>query len=674
MLVLIDISARVKDLFNYMCGIAGLIASSGTLENHFNTVSGMTEAQAHRGPDDNGVEVVCSDENGAAIVFGHRRLAIIDVSPAGHQPMIAESTGDWITFNGEIYNYLQLRQELETVGQVFRTGTDTEVILKAYNQWGEDCVSRLQGIFAFAIGHRAGNGFPGYLFIARDQLGVKPLYYWQDSQQFLFASEVRALLGTGQVPRRLDLAGLRSYLAYGSLQEPLTLVQGIRSLLPGHTLTWRAGQVCIKKYWKIPGPDQVEKVHRPVCEVYPEIYSTMAEAVKNQLVSDVPLGAFLSGGIDSTAIAALAQKASSRPIKTFSIIFDEPTYDERIYARAAAQQIGTDHTELCLTETEVTGSIDQALAAFDQPSFDGLNTYYVAKLVRQAGLTVALSGVGGDELFGGYNRYQKQILAEQWSNRIGWLPDVARKSAARTLQHLANSSVVGKALKLQSRDEKTRLSRLEALRKAGELLRGELPSYFLTRLIFDTLQVSDLLTPEILNKSEGWEPKTFANLASETAGYDPINRASALELQTYMLSTLLRDTDQMSMTHALEVRVPLLDHKVVEMVLRLDGTYKVDRKQPKPLLTYPLKGEIPEVCIHRPKQGFELPFALWLKSCLYNRMEDSFRQLSSEQAFPFDRIGLENIWKQFKSGQVGWGRVWCLFVLRSWLKTNNISE
>ncbi len=214
----------------------------------------------------------------------------------------------------------------------------------------------MQGIFAFAIGHRAGNGHPGYLFIARDQLGVKPLYYWQDSQQFLFASEVRALLGTGQVPRRLDLAGLRSYLAYGSLQEPLTLVQGICSLLPGHTLTWRAGQVCIKKYWKIPGPDQVEKVHRPVCEVYPQIYSTMGEAVKIQLVSDVPLGAFLSGGIDSTAIAALAQKASSRPIKTFSIIFDEPAYDERIYARAAAQQIGTDHTELCLTETEVTGN------------------------------------------------------------------------------------------------------------------------------------------------------------------------------------------------------------------------------------------------------------------------------------------------------------------------------
>jgi asparagine synthase (glutamine-hydrolysing) len=652
-----------------MCGIAGLAATGGTLQNYIKAVETMTEAQVHRGPDDWGVELVSRDENGAAVVLGQRRLAIIDVSPAGHQPMCNLDTGDWITFNGEIYNYQELRRELESLGQIFRTDTDTEVILKAYAQWGTSCVERLRGIFAFAIGGRA----PGHLFIARDQLGVKPLYYWHDDAKLLIASEVRALLATGYISRQLNLAGLRSYLAYGSLQEPLTLVQGVHSLLPGHTLIWQNGQVSINRYWQLPDPAEVARPTRPAHEIYQEALAWLSEAVRLQLVADVPLGAFLSGGIDSSSIAALAQKASSRPIKTFSIIFNEASYDERIYARAAARHIGTDHTELCLTEAEVAGSIEQALNAFDQPSFDGLNTYYVSKLVRQAGLTVALSGVGGDELFGGYNRYQKQILAEQWSRRLSWMPLLARKPTARALQQMANNTVVGQTFNPPGRGITGKLRSLEALRKAGALLQSDLPSYFSTRQMFDSLQVSRLLLPELLTQSNGWQPSTFTRLATETAGYDRVNRASALELQTYMLSTLLRDTDQMSMAHALEVRTPLLDHKLVEMIFRLDGSYKLDQRQPKPLLTYALNGSLPSECVHRSKQGFELPFAIWLRSCLQNQMEANFQNRFNGRAFLFEPAELRKIWHQFKSGQLGWGRVWSIFVLCNWLETNRVS-
>lgn len=646
-----------------MCGIAGIVS----LKEHSAALQGaaqaMTAAQQHRGPDDSGLEALAWAN--PAVIFGHRRLAIIDLSPAGHQPMHDPATGNWITFNGEIYNYREVRRKLEELGQEFRTRTDTEVILKAYACWGAECVQYFRGIFAFALYQPHSSNGPS-VFIARDQLGVKPLYFYQDEGLLLFASEVRALLASGLVARRLDLNGLRSYLAYGSVQEPLTLVAGVQSLLPGHTLTWQNGQTKIERYWQV--QEQISGSRRPE-EIYEQMRGYLAEAVQLQLVADVPLGTFLSGGIDSSAISALAQRARKQPVKTFSIVFEESDYDERAYARLAARRIRTEHTELCLTSQEVITNIEQALSAFDQPSADGLNTYFVSKLTREAGLTVAMSGVGGDELFGGYNNYRRALMAEEWGGRTAKWPQAVRNWLSHRLSDLPTSPLLWQTAKWRG-SQQAALSLGEAFRRAGDLLQHPAAAYFFTRQFFSQRQAANLLNSEVFEISQNWQPAIFGRLMVEVASYDRVNRIAALELQTYMLSTLLRDADQMSMRHALEVRVPFLDHKLVEFLFRLEGAHKIDPRQPKPLLTRALKEAIPAECVFRPKRGFELPFALWLKGSLRGQLEENFRRQPA--TYPFQPEGLARLWEQFQAGQVRWSRVWSIYVLRHWLEEHQI--
>jgi asparagine synthase (glutamine-hydrolysing) len=580
------------------------------------------------------------------VLFGHRRLSIIDLSPAGHQPMTDPDTGNWITFNGEIYNYLELRQELEGIGQVFRTRTDTEVILKAYAVWGAEGMARLRGIFAFGLWHAEARS----LLLVRDQLGVKPMYYWKSDDALVFASEVRALLSSNLIPRRLDLEGLQSYLAYGSLQEPLTMIHGIASLLPGHTLSWRDGRIATTRYWRLPSPELVSNAASP--DVYDQIKERLAEAVRLQLMADVPLGAFLSGGIDSTAVAALAQAASTRPLKTFSVVFDETEYDEREYSRKAARHIGTDHAELHLNGHSVVENLPHAMASVDQPSVDGLNTYFVSKVTREAGLTVALSGLGGDELFAGYDGYRKVLLAEKWGKRIARLPRSLRLGMSRSLFNLATR---------------------EEVRKLGLLLRSPNDNYFFTRRLFHPGQIAELLQAQANVGDKVNSSSRFVQLGHETRGYDSINRASALELQTYMMSTLLRDTDQMSMAHALEVRVPLIDHTLVEYVLMIPGDVKIAPNEPKPLLTRALNGAIPNDCIYRPKRGFELPFAVWLKRSLQEEMRTVLFEGSRVTEGALCQKGLEAVHQQFCRGSLSWSRIWSLFVLIKWMDCHRMT-
>ena len=630
-----------------MCGIAGIVSTRGTAREFVPPVQSMTDAQRHRGPDGGGVEVVCGGTPAAA-VFGHRRLAIIDLSEAGREPMRDAETGNWLTFNGEIYNFRELRGELEKLGHVFDTRTDAEVILKAYACWGVACVGRLRGIFAFAIW--GGDAGEQKLFIARDQLGVKPLYYPQDEEGLLFASEVRALLASGLVGRKLDLEGLHSFLAYGSVQEPLTLVRGVRSLPPGHFLVWQGGRATVERYWRLPEAGEIRTGVNG--HLFEETRERLEDAVRSQLVADVPLGAFLSGGIDSTAIAALARGAGSRPLKTFSVVFDEAAYDEREYSRLAARHLGTEHTELRLTGEGFLKTLPQAVAAFDQPSQDGLNTYAISKVIREAGPVVALSGVGGDELFGGYDGYRKALLAERWAGRASRLPRPARA--------LAGGLVGGFATR-------------ESLRKFSELLRDTRNHYFLTRQVFSASQISELLPAEVYRPGSEWYGVTRPRLAAETADFDPVNRASALELQTYMLSTLLRDTDQMSMAHALEVRVPLLDHRLVEYLFTLPGSVKLEEGQPKPLLTRALGDELPGGCVHRPKRGFELPFAVWLRQSLQTRVREKLLHPPAGPRELFRAGGVTGVWEKFEQGRLAWSRVWGLFVLFEWLEAHRVS-
>lgn len=647
-----------------MCGITGVISVSGNPAHYLKSVSAMTGAVQHRGPDDGSVNILRAAE--PVVVFGQRRLAIIDLSEAGKQPMLDPDTGNWLSFNGEIYNFQELRAELqEKWGYRFRTGTDSEVILKAFDRWGRDCVRHFRGIFAFAVWQEAD---PTRLFLARDHLGVKPLYYWQDRDTLLFASEVRALLASGEVPRKLNPAGLRSYLAYGSVQEPLTLVQGVESLPPGHTLLWENGRLDTEQYWNL-AQSAPPEAGASKTQIYEEVQHWLLEAVKSQLIADVPLGVFLSGGIDSSAIAALAQQSSARPIRTFSIIFEEAEYDERRFAQAAARHIGSDHSELLLTGELVQREIGRALGAFDQPSVDGINTYFVSKLVREAGLTVALSGVGGDELFGGYNGFRKALLLEKLAKSGEMLPGFMRSGLSRLFATAGSSGSLYKALK-RARNERQALSLVEGMRKTADLLQSSYAPYFVSRQLFSNGQVSELLRPDFLAASNGWEPPDFERLSKETRPLDSINRVSALELQTYMLSTLLRDTDQMSMAHALEVRVPLLDHKLVENVFKLSGALKVDKAIPKPLLTGAVGDAIPAECVYRPKKGFELPFNKWLTSALQPQMEEKFL---TKSAYPvLENSSLAKYWDQFLTGQLKWSRLWSLFVLLHWLDEHHI--
>jgi asparagine synthase (glutamine-hydrolysing) len=626
-----------------MCGIAGIATTYYSPDDCVRRVEIMVSNQTHRGPDDTGFDIV--NKNNIQCVFGHNRLAIIDLSSAGHQPMYDSDTGNWLVFNGEIYNYLDLKDELIKTGQRFKTKTDTEVILKAFAVWGVDCASRFRGIFAIALWSKREQ----QLILIRDQLGVKPLYYWNDDATFVFASEIRCLLSSGLVPRKLDYYGLNTYLSFGSLQEPYTLIKGVQSVDAGYIMIWDGKSIKRKCYWEIPASPDVPLTS--VDNLFELIAEKIYEAIKIQLIADVPIGVFLSGGIDSSAIAGIMSKVSSSKVKSFSLVYKEEKYDERSYSRLVANRIRSDHTELILRGEDVRSALPKALASIDLPSVDGLNTYFISKLTRAAGLTVALSGVGGDELFGGYNGYSKALLAEKTGNYLNGIPMVFRNLISFLLYRFAIN---------------------ETMRKSADLFSSKLHPYFITRQLFGNRQISDLLIPEINNQIDGWVPKEYATMTEKTKILDPVNRSSYFEITSYMKNTLLRDTDQMSMAHALEIRVPLLDHKLVECLFSLSGTLKLQKGIPKPLLTIPLKKIIPDECIYRPKMGFELPFSIWFKESLQKDIEKIFIQDNNTQKTIFKNKTLNKNWEKYETGHLSWSRIWCIFVLSKWIENNKI--
>ncbi|MCX7858381.1 MAG: asparagine synthase (glutamine-hydrolyzing) [Deltaproteobacteria bacterium] len=635
-----------------MCGIAGIIKrDKHSVIPH---VEAMISKLRHRGPNDSGIwiwdEYATELPNNVKVTFGHTRLSVIDVSMAGHQPMVDHKRGNCIIYNGEIYNFIELKKELVSLGETFESNTDTEVILKAYGMWGVNAIEKLRGIFAFAIW----DAKKRMLILARDPLGVKPLYVYEKPDLLLFSSEVRALLATGLIPKRLDTEGLWSYLAYGSVQEPFTLVDEIKSFPPAHYQTFTIesdGTIRSKErinYWKFPPVADSLLIGK---DVYSELRLKLAEIVRSQLISDVPLGVFLSGGIDSSALVGLMKQADLGPVRTFSLVFEERPYDERQWSRLVAQRFNTEYTEVLLTGEEVIKNIDQALSAFDQPSMDGLNTYFVSKAAKESGLTVALSGVGGDELFGGYSGFLKARLA----NRIKFLSGLLSNGFAEQVERFFLPKYG-----------------IESLRRLLGITGSKLLPYFYTRRVLSDIQIKNLILQDLWEKRP-WEATAFSHIIKDISKMDPINQISAFEMTTYMRSTLLRDTDQMSMAHALEVRVPLIDPELVEFVMKIPGNLKLNSRVPKPLLTRPLDGLIPKECVFRPKRGFELPFSLWLKSALKDEMESSFLSTDiPEMMWPFSKSGLNTLWQNFLENRVSWSRVWGIFVLMNWLKTQKI--
>jgi asparagine synthase (glutamine-hydrolysing) len=633
-----------------MCGICGVVGNTDP-EPQQSIVQQMLGQMHHRGPDDEGLFI---DE---AVALGMRRLSIIDLG-GGHQPVFNEDGTLVVVFNGEIYNYQELQRNLKSKGHKFRAESDTEVIVHAYEEWGEDCVEHLEGMFAFALAETSKStrrGNPRVL-LARDRLGIKPLYYTLVDGNLLFASEVRALLASGQIEPRLSESALRSYLLFGSVVEPMTMVDGVYSLPPGHRIVISAASqhtdVRPERYWDLAESAQpsipTKAPDRTSAEKF--LRSLLEETVESHLIADVPVGIFLSSGIDSTVLAALAARKRA-DIRTITVVFPEREYSEAEQARRTAQQIGTHHQELTLGAGDMLARLEEAVGALDQPSMDGVNTFFVSWAARQAGLKVALSGLGGDELFGGYKTFRTTRDAHSVASMARMVPGTFRSVMASAAERVSKQ-VNGK----------------DAHRKMIALWRDPnfLPhSYFYTRLLFTPEQVLELSTCNGVTGREPWEV-WLAETARGSEHLDDFTAVSCLECRSYMVNTLLRDTDSMSMAHSLEVRVPFLDHALVEFVTRLPGAIKYVDGTPKSLLIDATRDLLPSAVVSQPKRTFTLPWEHWLRGALKEQVGAELTNVAPALKDCLNVRRLENVWKDFLERRTSWSRVWSLFVLNRW--------
>ena len=625
-----------------MCGIFGIVTKNGRVPDGI--LENATCCLAHRGPDDSGNLVLDASPDGSRQVgLAHTRLSIIDLSPQGHQPMADAVTGNWIVFNGEIYNFLELRAELEAHGSRFHSHSDTEVILAAYRAWGVACLDRLRGMFAFAIWDAPRQT----LLLARDPLGIKPLYFFDSGECFLFASEIRTLLQTGLVPRKVDAEGLFSFLAFGSVYEPRTIVEGIRAVPPGSVVSLEKDKISTNEYWNpLPDPNAGSAVG--------SISKRLQNAVVSHLVSDVPVGVFLSGGIDSSALVALMSRAGVRAT-TFSLVFRESEFNEAEYSSLIAKRFGSDHHELMMSQQDALSALPMALRAMDQPTIDGVNTFLVSSMARAAGVKVAVTGLGADEMFAGYSTFRDVPRLERLSAGFTALPPLLRRPVAASMAVARGGS-----------DRRRKISEM-----ASELAAKEDDAthpYFVARNLFSPTERKALYTSD----SEAAERKMAAQLAPSIAAaqnLDPVNRVSYLESHWYMRNTLLRDSDFMSMAHGLELRVPFLDRDLVEACFRVAGKEKLDGTSPKPLLLRSVGVDLPPEIVNRPKRGFTLPFEHWLRQEMKPMVESALAKETAAQTLVHS-TAMSAVWKRFLAGQTSWSRPWSLFVLQRWCEQN----
>jgi asparagine synthase (glutamine-hydrolysing) len=629
-----------------MCGICGWWDNRPGAAGAAAPLAAMLRQMAPRGPDDEGF-LELKPQSGGVLRLGARRLAIQDLSPAGHQPMQDPASGCWLVFNGEIFNFNELRGELEARGRRFHSQGDTEVLLAAYCEWGERCIERFRGMFAFALWDPARQT----LLVARDRLGIKPLYYAALPGRFMFASELRALLASGLVARELDPTGLDSFLKFGAVQEPATMVRGMRQLPAGSLLRWKDGSFQLDRYWDLPAAAlPLNGDPRVRNEKLEALQEELDRAVRMRLISDVPLGVFLSGGLDSTIVAAIAARHSSR-VKTFTVTFAEEQFAEGRKAQKVARLLGTEHHEITVSETDLIATLPAAIAAMDQPTVDGINTYFVSRVTKQAGVTVALSGLGGDEQFGGYRSFQL-VPRMEWAE--GRLPRWARRAAGAAVGPLLRSSDRGQKMSMWLRGED-----------------GFPHPFYISRLLLSPSQVARMLRPErLLEIRFDMFSEDVARQQRLIAAHDPVNRVSCLELLVYLRNTLLRDTDSMSMANSLEVRVPLLDHRLTEQALLLPGRWKVAGRQRKPLLVSAVGKSLPASILEQPKRGFEFPWKQWLRGELRGSVDQALAEPGPVLESALQWPAVRQIWNEFLGGRRHWSRVWMFYVLRQWATQN----
>jgi asparagine synthase (glutamine-hydrolysing) len=628
-----------------VCGISGYINFKGK-ENGEKIIRAMNDCIAHRGPDDAGYV------QDGSVFIGQRRLSIIDLSSAGHQPMHSANGRYVIVYNGELYNFQDLKFELQRVSHgskdepyPFSTKTDTEVILAAYQRWGKECLQRFNGMFAFAIWDKEKKE----LFIARDRLGIKPLYYFINEEQLLFSSEIRPLIQSGLVEKKVNPDSLADYLRYQTVHAPFTIIQNIFMLMPGHHMSISLnGEAKIHPFWKL-GDKKINAAHDDKEQIKKDVKKLLEAAVARRLVADVPFGAFLSGGIDSSAIVGLMSQVSNHKVKTFSIVFNDPEFSEAKYARMIAEKFDTEHHEIMLDPEDFRKELPNALMAMDHPSGDGPNTYVVSKVTKEAGITMALSGLGGDELFAGYDVFKRMYSV----NKNAWLQAIP--SFMRALPAKAGK-MVRPGIGMDKMDELLSLPNLN-LADVYALSRKVLPDHYLEKL---------------------WKEKNFpanhvsmisAQYKKEKQGI--LSWVSKAEMSTYMVNTLLRDTDQMSMAHALEVRVPFLDYTLVEYVLGIQDHLKFPHT-PKQLLIESLGDLLPSEIVHRPKMGFTFPWKKWMKQELKDFCEEKMRGLSGRNLL--NGKAIMDLWNRFLADDpsISWSRIWYLVVLENWFQQNGI--
>jgi asparagine synthase (glutamine-hydrolysing) len=617
-----------------MCGIAGVVSTTRESNITEALVHHMCEQIVYRGPDDEGLYVA----DGAGL--GMRRLSIIDLS-GGHQPVFNEDRSSWVVFNGEIYNFPGLRPELESRGHHFRSHTDTEVIIHLYEEMGAECVKKLRGMFALAIYDKTKRK----LILARDRLGKKPLHYALHQGNLYFASEIKSILAVVPELAEVNSQGLLEYLYYGYVPDPITAYTGIHKLAPGHLLEFQEGKIRIRQYWDLPEYNTHPPKNEQEC--LEELEQRLFEATKIRLISDVPLGAFLSGGIDSSTVVALMARASSAPVKTFSIGFKKDDFNESNYARIVATKFNTEHHEMIL-EPDVVQTVAHLTSSLEEPFGDSsmLPTYYVAQMARQH-VTVALSGDGGDEMFGGYDRYRIHADRRVFEHIPGWARKFYRD---QLLPRLPN--------RMRGRRFSYNVSLPWQERYIDHLA-------FLPSFERDTPLLSQDFR-EILNRSDD-PANVLRRYFAQAPAKDPVDQLLYVDTKTYMVADILTKVDRMSMLNSLEVRVPILDHVFVEWVAGLPPEWKLRGNQQKYILRkLAERVGVPREVIYRQKQGFSLPLVHWMRHELKDMLMILLEPRTLERGY-FAAAGIRKLMDDhLVRGKTMTGRIWRLLMFELW--------
>lgn len=637
-----------------MCGIAGLINAGD-----YSALERMTSLQAHRGPDDSGLwESRLPD--GGWVGLGSRRLAILDLSPAGHMPMATADGRYIIVYNGEVYNYPELRKELEDKGYTFHSHSDTEAILYLYQEFGVESVRRLNGMFAIAIWDQK----QSELFLARDHFGIKPLYYWHDQKRFAFASEVKSIVALPEVPRRLNLQALHQYLTFLWVPDPLTMFDGIHKLRAGHYAIYRDGKLDITQYWDLTFPPADYKFERSEAELIDSTRNRFVQCVKSQLLSDVPVGSFLSAGLDSSCIVAAMAQVSSDPVRTYTIAFPKKyrigdlTLDDTEVARRTADHFGCEHTEI-VVEPDVADLLPKLAWHMDEPTADPaiIMAYLVNREARKT-VTVLLSGVGGDEIFAGYRKYVAHGLAQRYQR----IPQLLRRAILEPLA-LSLPSLRGTALS-------GRIRLMKKMARSGSLSPRE--RFIMDSTYLTEAQKEQLYLPAIQAQIDGADPRIrhleyFENVADA----DFLNQMMYLDCKAFMVTLNLTYNDKMSMASSVEARVPFIDWQFAEWVAwNVPPSLKLKNGVTKSILRDAMRSMLPDEVLRQKKASFGGPTGFWVANDLRPMIDDLLSETNIRRRGLFEPAQVRRMITEQRTGRQEWAmQIWQLLTLEIWMRT-----